>query len=272
MHGIYVHCYAHRLNLALRSALEKVEPLRNVLGILQSLNNFLASSPKRLAVLKNVQKNSDRISLTLKSLSATRWSCDWEAVKSVTEQLNDICKALLVLSDSQDSDTYSASHGLLTAMCNFDFVLGLIVLKVILSNIAALSRFLQGKTMDVITARRNAELTIATLLQIRTEKSFDALWSTAEKLSDQLRVTARNSKITFREAKVQRKKPSRRLQALVGEVININTVNQTPHEHHRISTYYASLDIVLTEMKSRFERNDQEVLCALGDIVLIEHP
>ena len=89
--------------------------------------------------------------------------------------MNDICKALLVLSDSQDSDTYSASHGLLTAMCNFDFVLGLIVLKVILSNIAALSRFLQGKTMDVITARRNAELTIATLLQIRTEKSFDAL-------------------------------------------------------------------------------------------------
>ena len=126
--------------------------------------------------------------------------------------------------------------------------------------------------MDVITARRNAELTIATLLQIPNKKNFDALCSMAEKLADQLRVEVRDSKITFLEANVPRKKPSRRLQALVGEVINANTINQTPQEHHRINTYYASLNIVLTEMKSGFQGNDQDILCALADVVLNEHP
>ena len=44
--AIYVHCYGHLLNLALQDTLTTVEPLRNTLGTIQSLYNFLEASPK----------------------------------------------------------------------------------------------------------------------------------------------------------------------------------------------------------------------------------
>ena len=41
--GVYVHCYAHVLNLTLQDldTMNDMEPLRNALGALQSLYNFL---------------------------------------------------------------------------------------------------------------------------------------------------------------------------------------------------------------------------------------
>ena len=45
----------------------------------------------------------------------------------------------------------------------------------------------------------------------------------------------------------------------------------TPESHHRINTYYASNDNeVLSELaiELRFSGNDQEILCALGNIRL----
>ncbi len=37
------------------------------------------------------------ISLTLKSFSATRWSCSWIAVQAIYEQIYNVIKALFVL-------------------------------------------------------------------------------------------------------------------------------------------------------------------------------
>ena len=53
--GVYVHCYAHILNLAIQDTMSDVEPLRNALGTLQSLYNFLEGSPKRHAVFNSVK-------------------------------------------------------------------------------------------------------------------------------------------------------------------------------------------------------------------------
>ena len=83
------------------------------------------------------------------------------------------------------------------------------------------------------------------------------------------------TKFAFKDARVPRvKKPSSRLQLLAGEQttdINENHA-QTPHEHHRVNTYYRSLDKVITEMSACFEGNDQDILCALGDTVLNGSP
>lgn len=85
-----------------------------------------------------------------------------------------------------------------------------------------------------------------------------------------------NTRFTFKEARLPRKRQvSRRLQALSGEATDTNApINITDNvkDHHRVSTYYLGLDKVLSEMKSRFDGNDQDVLCGLGDIVLNTKP
>lgn len=269
--GIYVHCYGHVLNLALQDTMTQTEPLRNALGTIQALHNFLEASPKRHALFSDTEVQGEDLKLTLKSLSTTRWSCRWEAVKAVYGQMERIVKALLTLSSDKDPKTYSESRALLTAICDWEFIFGLCLLKVILSNTCSLSRYLQGKTVDVISARRNADMTIQTLRQCRNEESFNSVWQIASAMGLKIKKWLTNSQFELREARAPRQTPSRRLQALVGEHGQRQT-QLTPESYHRINTYYASIDKVLSELELRFRGNDQEILCALGNICNSETP
>ncbi|KAL9979781.1 hypothetical protein ACROYT_G017496 [Oculina patagonica] len=273
--AIYVHCYGHLLNLALQDTMTTVEPLRNTLGTIQSLYNFLEASPKRHALFGDIETEEGSLLKTLKSQSVTRWACRWEAVKSVDQQLERIVKALLVLSTDKDAKTYSESRSLLHGMCDFQFVLGLCVLKIILSNTSSLSAYLQGKTVDVISARRNANLTLATLRSCRNEESFTLVWKLCECIGNKMKSWISDSEFSFRDARVPRRQPSTRLQALVGETMqNVNAAAppSKPEDYHRVNTFYTSLDKVLAEIETRFSGNDQDVLCALGDITLSDSP
>ena len=175
--------------------MSEVEPLRNALGTIQSLYNLLEASSKRHAMFGDIEVERDHLMLTLKSLSVTRWSCRWEAVKAVTEQIERFVKALIKLANDKDPKTYSDSRALLNAICDFEFVLGLCILKVILSNTSALSTYLQGKNVDVINARRNATLTMKTLRECRTEESYELIWKRADQISSDIKSWTQNTKL-----------------------------------------------------------------------------
>lgn len=138
------------------------------------------------------------------------------------------------------------------------------VLKVTLLNTDGLSKYLQGKDVDVITAKKTADSTIAELRKCRNEESFHLTWSRAEITSQTAKTKIQGSEFTFKDAKAPRSRPSRRLQALIGEQSRDDLL-PTAKSHYRITTYYQTLDKVLLEMKSGFESND--ILCALADVV-----
>ena len=186
--GIYVHCYAHLLNLALQDTMSEIETLRNALGTTQSLNNFLHGSTKRHALFKDIEIHEEDVALTLKSLSTTRWSCRWAAVRAVLEQVPRIMEALVTLSKDRDPKTYNESNSLLHSICDFEFVYGLMVLKLILSNTDNLSRYLQGEQMDVITAKKTADAVVKTLSNCRNEESFTQVWSHADVIAQKLKI------------------------------------------------------------------------------------
>ena len=86
-----------------------------------------------------------------------------------------------------------------------------------MSNTSALSSYLQGKNVDVITVRRNASLTIKTLRECRTDESYELIWERADQISSDIKCWTQDTKfVNFRDARVQRKKPSHRVQFLVG--------------------------------------------------------
>ena len=121
------------------------------------------------------------------------------------------------------SKTYNDSNSLLNSICDFRFVFGLMVLKVILSNTDGLSRYLQRKQMDVVTARRSVDGVIKTLSGCRTQENFDLLWSRAEIMADEIKELIEGTDFNFKDAKVPiLRQPSRRLQALVGEMPEVN--------------------------------------------------
>ena len=105
--GIYVHCYGHLLNLALQDTTTEIETLRNALGTIQSIYNFLHGSTKRHAFFEDIEVHEEDFALTLKSLSTTRWSCRCAAVRAELEQVPRIMEALVTLSKDRDPKTYN---------------------------------------------------------------------------------------------------------------------------------------------------------------------
>ena len=270
--AVYVHCHAHRLNLALQAALAENEALRNTLGTVQSIYTFLEASPKRHALFGEVRADSEP-KLTLKSQSETRWSCRYESVNAVIQQLESITKALLELKDYKDSKTSSNAKSILIAICDFEFVLCLVILKIILSNVNALCRYLQSSTMDVMSARKTAEGTVKALQGCRNDQSFDTVWQMVEIKSNTLKNVIKDTKFSFKETTLPRFcQPSIRLQAPVGELCEGHTHHTTAISHHQVNIYFVALDLVIAEIKERFAADDQDIICDLGGVVLSGKP
>ena len=193
----------------------------------------------------------------------------------MANQVPKIIEALLSLSKDRDPKTYNDSNSLLNSICDFRFVFGLMVLKVILSNTDGLSRYLQGKQMDVVTAKRSVGGVIKTLSGCRTQENFDLLWSRAGIMAGEIKELIEGTDFNFKDAKVPiPRQPSRRLPALVGEMpeVNAEVAFRTAKDHCRITCYYLSIDKIVTELKCRFEGHDQEVLLALADVVFSSSP
>ena len=110
---------------------------RNALGTVQKRYWFLEASPKRHRTFQDLEVEVDHVNLTLKSLSATRWWCRWEAVRAVLEQITRIS-----CSDDRDPKTYTDSNALLNSICDHDFAFGLLLLTVVLPNTDSLSKYL----------------------------------------------------------------------------------------------------------------------------------
>lgn len=53
--AVYVHCYAHRLNLALEAACSKIFKVKEMVGIAKSLYAYVEGSAKRSHLFKNIQ-------------------------------------------------------------------------------------------------------------------------------------------------------------------------------------------------------------------------
>ena len=123
--------------------------------------------------------------------------------------------------------------------------------------------------MDVITAKKTADAVVKTLSNCRNEESFTLMWSHADVIAQKIKIG-----IEGRDAKVPRTRPSRRLQSLTGETPAAanGSSQQKAKDHFRITVYYTSIDKVVSELQSRFDGNDQEVLCALGEIVFCRSP
>ena len=124
--------------------------------------------------------------------------------------------------------------------------------------------------MDVVTAKKSVDGVIKTRSGCRTQENFDLLWSRAIIMADEIKELIDGTDFNFKDAKVPRlQQPSRRLQALIGEMpeVNAEVEYRAAEDHYRITCYYLSIDKIVAELQYRFEGNDQELLLALADIV-----
>lgn len=72
--AIYVHCYAHRLNLCLINTIQDVKPVVDFFNTIQGLYKYLMNVHTRYELFINIQKKKNIKVLHLEKLVETRWS------------------------------------------------------------------------------------------------------------------------------------------------------------------------------------------------------
>ena len=121
-------------------------------------------------------------------------------------------------------------------------------------NTSNLNTCVQGKNMDIITLRKNAEMTIETLNRCRNDEDCKNLWELAINLGEKLKPLIKDyPNFEFKDPATPRlRKVPLRLQALVGEEGSEYAVVREPIDQYRIEVYFMSLDLIVTELVSIF--------------------
>ena len=213
--AFYVHCYAHQLNLDLENACE----VRNTIGTVTSIHNYIKASAKRNDIFiskqseYNQEYEEDRLVKSIKLLCGTRWSSRDKAYESIEENFEIIIETLKVIISNMYSflsknfyfikfsilmpmtKHHLAQKNLLECVSQFDFLFCVIILADLFHSVNVLSL-----ELDYCAANRLASATINELEKKLNEESFkeyyDKTASKCDKLDIVLPELLRRRKIT----------------------------------------------------------------------------
>nr|TKW14774.1 hypothetical protein SEVIR_5G188900v2 [Setaria viridis] len=143
---LYMPCACHSLNLTLCDMAKSSGKAVSFFGIVQRIYVLFAGSTKRWNVLlKHVP------SLTVKSLSNTRWKSRIKSVTAIRYQATELRSALSELhhdSDVEPKDRSDAKN-LFDALGSFEFLIGMVIWHDILFAVNKVSKKLQSPAMCI---------------------------------------------------------------------------------------------------------------------------
>lgn len=253
--AVYLHCYAHILNLCLVDLAKQITCVRNMFGTLRTLYSFIGASSKRFSVFEQML-SSDVGPKTLKTLCDTRWSCRYEALRSVFHNLTAVIDTLAEIAES-DRECGSDAAALLKSIQTFEFIFSLILLEDVLLKTNILSKYLQSSTLNYGLVSQMVKETIRSFEELRTDENFQKVWDKAAIISES----------GFSQPKLPRIK-SIPLKLGGGKKQTLQTVQ----DHFRTNVFYGIIDTVIMCMNSKFKENDLSLLNSMNNVLFNESP
>lgn len=141
-------CAGHSLNLVGVHAVGSCSESSNFFAIVQSVYNFFSASTHRWAILKRCAQEK---SLTLKSLSTTRWSARADAVSVLNQCLSQIIKALKEIEEniSENPIARQEAKGIRNQLESLEFTFMLSLWDFLLSRFNAVNLRLQNVKISI---------------------------------------------------------------------------------------------------------------------------
>ena len=121
--AVYVHCFAHTLNLVLVDSVRAIPSANEFFLLLESLYVFISTTKAHVVFMEQQSKlHPDTQPLQLQRLSDTRWACRYGAVNSICRTYDSLLTTLEEISGSSDSKGIQAK-GLYLQVKTYSFVL-----------------------------------------------------------------------------------------------------------------------------------------------------
>ncbi|KAL5843993.1 hypothetical protein ACOSQ4_009951 [Xanthoceras sorbifolium] len=188
-YAYYIHCFAHRLQLALVAVSKEVREVWLFFSKLSSVVNFVGASAKRYSELKLIREDEiiDMIASaelesgtganqirSLQRAGPTRWSSHFTSVSRLIDMFGSTCTLLEKLSDvGLNGNIRGEAQGAYKDMRSFDFVFILLLLHRVLGISDVLCRALQMKSQDILNALNLVSTTKLLLQQLREDEWDD---------------------------------------------------------------------------------------------------
>ncbi|XP_007945856.1 zinc finger MYM-type protein 1 [Orycteropus afer afer] len=248
--ALYIHCYAHFLDLAVIRFCKEVKELRSTLNTLSTLFNTIQMSAEMLANFQNICKLSPNKTCK-KHSSQSCWTAHDCTLLSVTEGLPEIIETLEVISShSSNTNLADVLSNLLTSVSKFEFIFCLKFLYRVLSVTGILSKELQSETMDIFSLSSKIETIFECLSSERNDTYFKAIWDGTEEVCQ--KITCKGFEVENPSLQKRRK-----IQKIVDHSDSDNIFFPTSaEEQYKISIYYQGLDTILQNLKLCFSEFD----------------
>ena len=237
----FVHCWSHQANLVLLHACSPVKEIRNTLNRIQTSYKFF-SSHKRQDVLRDMQSQNevDRVR-SLKSHCDTRWSSWLAAVRDLRATLDSVYQSLIIIDENDHSVRGSDAGQLASSLQSFSFIFCLEFLYRVFTITDCFSKDLQSAEIDIETARRKAEIVITAIEGLRSDPSFQDIWTSTVSLAGKINV----------EEPVMPSRPTRR-PARYEHGTAEGHVFATASDEYKAMIYYPVIDHICGELRQRF--------------------
>ena len=189
-YAYYVHCFAHRLQLALVATTEDEISIWQFFSKLTCIVNLISSSPKRHIELRSAQtieiergitsgkretgKGANQMG-TLHRAGTTCWSSHFESICSMIDMYGAIISVFECMVNEGSLNTICGdAGGSLMAMKSFDFIFILHLMHKTMGITDMLCQVLQHKSLDILNAMNLVSSTKSLLQPFRVE-GFDYL-------------------------------------------------------------------------------------------------
>ena len=188
-YAYYVHCYAHRLQLALVAASKDVVPVTQFFQKLIFIVNTVDSSAKRHDELHDAQMDElvrllaiDEIETgrganqirSLKCPGETRWGSHLGSISSLMDMFNPVSLVLQNLAaDSSAGANCADGDTAFSYLTSFEFVFILLMMRQIMEITEQLGQAVQKKTQDIVNAVRLVQSTKILLQEMRSDDGWE---------------------------------------------------------------------------------------------------
>lgn len=262
--ALYIHCHAHRLNLALVDCVKAIPQAAEFFALLELLYVFVSGSfvharwveiQKQLYPAKPIRE--------LQRLSDTRWACRYAACRAVLDRLSAVVQLLSELEAGANAKRAVEARSLLIAV-DSRFVLMLTFMCDIFGRTQSLSLMLQSSSIDFDAAIVLLECIRADLVSMRSaEEHLNSLWVDALSSCERCGIEVELSDVTESLA-ASRPTRKRRLPAHLQDSCVTDTVGERPEVHSKLgfktNVYFPVLDRMLNELERRFASTNCDVL------------
>lgn len=182
--AIYIHCFAHTVNLVVQDSMCKAQLIRDYINLLRELICFVRGSPKRLNSFQAFQSDLENSS-SLRPFCPTRWCLRISAISSIEKNYQAII-AFLEDVAKEASEAGSKANGFIKKIQEFEFYFMTKVIISVFQRVETLNAALQKTSLNFQDAKAYIKNVIKSIETQREERNFEDLWQEVVEQSSKL--------------------------------------------------------------------------------------